>query len=56
MSDMDEQVDFKNLPTLLTEWKKIQEDRQKLVDEKKKLREKREVYYDYNEMMMDEDD
>lgn len=36
----DEQTDFKNLPTLLTEWKKLQEERQKVVDEKKKINER----------------
>ena len=36
----DEQVDFKNLPNLLTEWKKIQEEKQKLVEERKKVAER----------------
>lgn len=40
MSDSDDQNDFKNLPNLLTEWKKIQEDKQKLVEEKKKVNER----------------
>ena len=40
MSDTDEQTDFKNLPNLLTEWKKIQEDKQKLVEEKKQVNER----------------
>ena len=40
MSDADEQVDFKNLPNLLTEWKKIQEDKQKLLEEKKTVNER----------------
>jgi len=40
MSDAEDQVDFKSLPTLLTEWKKIQEDKQKLVNEKKTLNER----------------
>jgi hypothetical protein len=40
MSENDEQLDFKNLPNLLTEWKKIQEDKQKLVEEKKKVNER----------------
>ena len=40
MSDSDDQVDFKNLPTLLTEWKKLQEDKQKVLEEKKKINER----------------
>jgi len=40
MSETDEQLDFKNLPNLLTEWKKIQEDKQKLIEEKKKVNER----------------
>jgi len=36
----DEQVDFKNLPNLLTEWKKIQEEKQKLIEERKKVAER----------------
>ena len=39
MSD-DDQVDFKNLPNLLTEWKKIQEEKQKLIEERKKVAER----------------
>jgi hypothetical protein len=35
-----EPVDLKTLPTLLTEWKKIQEDKSKLLDEKKKIGER----------------
>ena len=30
-------TDFRNLPNLLTEWKKLQEDKQKLLDEKKQI-------------------
>jgi hypothetical protein len=39
MSDFEQQdqSDFKNLPNLLTEWKKLQEDKQKLLDEKKQI-------------------
>lgn len=39
MSDFEQtdQNDFKNLPNLLTEWKKLQEDKQKLLDEKKQI-------------------
>jgi hypothetical protein len=40
MSDSDDQSDFKNLPNLLTEWKKIQEEKQKLVSEKKSVNER----------------
>lgn len=40
MSDSDDQSDFKNLPNLLTEWKKIQEEKQNLVSEKKKVNER----------------
>lgn len=40
MSDSDDQSDFKNLPNLLTEWKKIQEEKQKLVSEKKQVNER----------------
>lgn len=40
MSESDDQVDFKNLPNLLTEWKKIQEEKQKLVEEKKRVHER----------------
>ena len=40
MSDSDDQSDFKNLPNLLTEWKKIQEEKQKLVVEKKQVNER----------------
>ena len=40
MSDSDDQSDFKNLPNLLTEWKKIQEDKQKLLTEKKQVNER----------------
>ena len=40
MSETDDQVEFKNLPTLLTEWKKIQEDKQKLIGEKKSVNER----------------
>ena len=40
MSETDDQVEFKNLPTLLTEWKKIQEDKQKLIEEKKSVNER----------------
>jgi hypothetical protein len=40
MSESDDQVDFKNLPNLLTEWKKIQEEKQKLVEEKKRVNER----------------
>jgi hypothetical protein len=40
MSENDDQLDFKNLPTLLTEWKKIQEDKQKLIEEKKIVNER----------------
>lgn len=40
MSETDDQVEFKNLPTLLTEWKKIQEDKQKLIVEKKSVNER----------------
>jgi len=37
MSDSDDQLEFKNLPNLLTEWKKIQEEKQALLGEKKKV-------------------
>jgi hypothetical protein len=39
MSDFEQtdQNDFKNLPNLLTEWKKLQEEKQKLLDEKKQI-------------------
>jgi Family of unknown function (DUF5760) len=40
MSDSDDQLEFKNLPNLLTEWKKIQEDKNKLNDEKKVINER----------------
>jgi hypothetical protein len=41
MSDnTDEQLEFRNLPVLLTEWKKIQEERQTLLEEKKKVNER----------------
>ena len=30
-------TDFRNLPNLLTEWKKLQEDKQKLLQEKKQV-------------------
>jgi hypothetical protein len=40
MSETDDQVEFKSLPTLLTEWKKIQEDKQKLIEEKKRVNER----------------
>jgi len=36
----DEQLEFRNLPVLLTEWKKIQEERQTLIEEKKKINER----------------
>ena len=39
MSDSDDNADFKSLPNLLTQWKKIQEDKQKLLDEKKRINE-----------------
>lgn len=35
-----EPVDLKTLPNLLTEWKKIQEEKSKLLDEKKKVSER----------------
>ena len=40
MSDSDDQGELKSLPNLLTEWKKIQEDKHKLIDEKKKINER----------------
>lgn len=40
MSDSDDQLEFKNLPNLLTEWKKIQEEKQNLIGEKKKINER----------------
>jgi len=39
MSD-DDQTEFKTLPNLLTEWKKIQEDKHKLIAEKKLINER----------------
>jgi hypothetical protein len=33
----EEHQEFQNLPLLLTQWKKIQEEKRKLVDEKKRL-------------------
>lgn len=35
--DQSDPTDFKNLPNLLTEWKKLQEDKQKLLQEKKQV-------------------
>jgi hypothetical protein len=35
--DQADPTDFKNLPNLLTEWKKLQEDKQKLLQEKKQV-------------------
>ena len=40
MADNEDQQDFRNLPTLLTEWKKIQEERHKLVEDKKRINER----------------
>ena len=40
MSDSDDQLEFKNLPTLLTEWKKIQEEKHLLLEDKKKVNER----------------
>jgi hypothetical protein len=39
-TDQVESVDLKTLPNLLTEWKKIQEEKSKLLDEKKKVSER----------------
>jgi hypothetical protein len=36
----EEQQEFQNLPALLTQWKKIQEDKQKLIEEKKSVNER----------------
>jgi hypothetical protein len=40
MSQSEDPTDIRNLQNLLGEWKKIQEDKQKLVDEKKKVNER----------------
>jgi hypothetical protein len=40
VESQNEPTDFKNLPVLLTEWKKLQEDKQLLLDEKKKINER----------------
>jgi len=36
-TEQTDQNDFKNLPNLLTEWKKLQEEKQKLLNEKKQI-------------------